>query len=132
MGVVYEAEQDSPKRRVALKVIRAGAFASEHQVRLFEREADMLARLKHPGIAEIHQLGETEDGQPYFVMELIQGQSLDRYLAKQPAVTVKEHLETRRKPISPLTVRPIPPCRSYVFVWDASWPAARLSLQPRN
>ena len=47
MGVVYEAEQDQPRRRVALKVIRAGAFADESQIRMFQREADMLARLKH-------------------------------------------------------------------------------------
>ena len=62
-------------------MIRAGSFANESQVKQFQREADMLARLKHPGIADIYQVGETEEGQPYFVMEMIQGKPLDEYIA---------------------------------------------------
>jgi serine/threonine protein kinase/tetratricopeptide (TPR) repeat protein len=95
MGVVYEAEQDQPRRRVALKVIRAGSFANEHQVRMFQREADMLARLKHSGIGAIHQVGETDEGLPYFVMELIEGKPLDVYLASQPALTSRAGMELR-------------------------------------
>ena len=52
MGVVFEAQQQ-PRREVALKVIRGGAFVDEAQVRMFQREAQSLARLKHPGIAAI-------------------------------------------------------------------------------
>ena len=95
MGVVYEAEQDHPRRTVALKVIRAGAFANETQVRMFEREADMLARLKHPGIAGIYQVGETDGGQPYFAMELIQGRPLDEHVALLPALSGRRDLEHR-------------------------------------
>ena len=48
MGVVYEAQQQHPNRKVALKVIRGGQFVDEHRVKLFQREADTLARLSIP------------------------------------------------------------------------------------
>jgi tetratricopeptide (TPR) repeat protein len=84
MGIVYEAEQPHPRRLVALKVIRGGAYVDEYQARLFRREIDTLARLKHPGIAAIHEAGQTDDGQPFFTMELVQGLPLDAYLRHNP------------------------------------------------
>ena len=78
MGVVYEAEQQHPARRVALKVMR-DPFSSEKRQRRFEAEADLLARLQHPGIAQVFDVGtfENEHGMHhYFVMELIEGQPL--------------------------------------------------------
>src|SRR5215510_262010 len=80
MGVVYEAEQQHPRRRVALKVIRGGRLVDEYQVKLFQREAQALARLKHPGIAAIYEAGRTDDGQHYFVMELVHGIPLLDYV----------------------------------------------------
>ena len=62
MGVVYEAEQEHPRRPVALKVIRGGAFASDLAVKLFHREAEALARLKHPDIGAIYHAGRTTMG----------------------------------------------------------------------
>ncbi len=82
MGVVYEAEQENPRRAVALKIIR-GAFADEHAVRMFQREAQVLGRLKHPGIAAIYESGRTDDGQYFFAMELVRGLRLDEYLRSQ-------------------------------------------------
>jgi len=79
-GVVYEAEQQHPRRPVALKVIRGGHFVDEHHVKLFEREAQALARLKHPGIAAIYEAGVTSDGQHFFAMELVQGVPLMDYV----------------------------------------------------
>jgi WD40 repeat protein/serine/threonine protein kinase len=79
MGTVYEAEQDNPRRAVALKVIRAG-LASPGLVKRFAHEAQILGRLHHPGIAQIFEAGLTEEGQPYFAMELIHGTALDRYV----------------------------------------------------
>ncbi|MCH8147603.1 MAG: serine/threonine protein kinase [Planctomycetes bacterium] len=80
MGTVYEAQQQHPKRPVALKVVRGGRYVDEHSVRLFQREAQTLARLKHPGIAAIYEAGCTDDGQHFFAMELVRGTVLDRYL----------------------------------------------------
>lgn len=82
MGVVYEALQENPRRAVALKIIR-GAFADDHAVRMFQREAQVLGRLKHPGIAAIYESGRTDDGQYFFAMELVRGLRLDEYLRRQ-------------------------------------------------
>jgi len=82
MGVVYVAEQQHPKRLVALKVIHGGGFVDDHQIKLFEREAQALARLKHPGIASIYESGRTPDGQHFFAMELVRGETLEKYLAQ--------------------------------------------------
>ncbi len=80
MGIVYEAEQRSPKRLVALKVIRSGHFMDETNVRLFRREVEVLARLKHPGIAAVYDAGITETGEHFFAMELVRGATLDVFL----------------------------------------------------
>ena len=73
MGTVYEAEQDSPSRRVALKVLR-GSRLSPVARRRFDYEAEILAHLSHPGIAQVYEVGtyafEGEE-MPYFVMELV-------------------------------------------------------------
>src|SRR5688500_12231330 len=71
MGIVYEAEQTSPRRRVALKVVRGGNFVDELSLRLFRRDAETLARLVHPNIATIYEVGRTNDGQHFFTMELV-------------------------------------------------------------
>src|SRR5262245_46693794 len=90
MGTVYEAEQDNPRRTVALKVIRAG-LASDALRQRFAREAQILGRLHHPGIAQVYDAGVAEGGQPYFAMELIAGVLLDRY-ARERALDVPARL----------------------------------------
>lgn len=80
MGVVYEAEQREPRRRVAVKVILGGRHISEVQRRLFQREVQTLARLNHPAIAAIYEAGRTDDGNHFFAMELVEGKELLRYL----------------------------------------------------
>ena len=85
MGVVYEAEQDHPSRRVALKVVRSG-LVSESLLRRFEHEARILGWLNHPGIAQIFEAGcaETASGpQAYFAMELVRGSTPTRYADEQ-------------------------------------------------
>ncbi|QDU69756.1 serine/threonine-protein kinase [Engelhardtia mirabilis] len=75
MGVVYEAEQDAPRRRVALKVNRP-VHDSDRRLRRFRREAEVLGRLEHAGIARIYQAGTFEHrgaARPYFAMEFIEG-----------------------------------------------------------
>jgi serine/threonine protein kinase/lipopolysaccharide biosynthesis regulator YciM len=83
MGVVYEAEQSDPQRRVALKVIRGGRLVDDLQLRLFRREAQTLARLIHPNIAALYEAGRTDDGQHFFTMELVRGRPLDEYVRER-------------------------------------------------
>ncbi|HEX6853019.1 MAG TPA: protein kinase, partial [Candidatus Polarisedimenticolaceae bacterium] len=84
MGVVYEAEQQHPHRPVALKVIRGGAHVSSDTLRLFQREVQTLALLRHPGIAALYETGATKDGLHYFAMELVRGLTLSEWLRKRP------------------------------------------------
>ncbi|MGQ0721166.1 MAG: tetratricopeptide repeat protein [Candidatus Eiseniibacteriota bacterium] len=84
MGVVYEAEQASPRRRVAVKVIRGGQFVDEQRIRMFQREADTLALLEHPNIGAIYESGRTADGHHFFAMELVRGRTLGDWLAARP------------------------------------------------
>jgi eukaryotic-like serine/threonine-protein kinase len=81
MGVVYEAEQESLGRRVALKILPNGALTDEKQVRRFEREARSAARLHHTNIVPIFGVGEHE-GTHFYVMQFIQGQGLDAVLGE--------------------------------------------------
>jgi hypothetical protein len=87
MGVVYRAQQLSPRREVAVKLLGAplggGTSATASAMRRFRAEADALARLDHPGIASVYQSGtaRTPTGErPYLVMELVEGDRLDRWL----------------------------------------------------
>lgn len=77
MGTVYVAEDTLLGRRVAIKSLKIASVPSQKNYRArFLREARAASRLNHPHIATVHDFGETEDGQPYLVMELIDGQSL--------------------------------------------------------
>ncbi|MBZ0172557.1 MAG: serine/threonine protein kinase, partial [Phycisphaerales bacterium] len=94
MGVVYEAEQDRPRRRVALKVVRPGML-TESMLRRFGREADVLGRLTHPGIAQVYEVGVDETGgvrTPFIAMELVEGQSLTAY-ADSVGLGARDRLE---------------------------------------
>ncbi|HYD01479.1 MAG TPA: serine/threonine-protein kinase, partial [Phycisphaerales bacterium] len=99
MGVVYLAQQDHPQRLVALKVIRGGAL-SPRALRRFELESQVLARLQHPGIAQVYEAGtaaeSSSDGRsaglqvPFFAMEYIQGVPVTDYANAH-------HLDTRQR-----------------------------------
>ncbi len=91
MGVVYRAEQQRPLRRVvALKLIRRG-LDTDRLVARFEAERSALARMNHSGIARVFDAGATEDGRPYFVMELVDGRPLIEYCDAQ-RLTVRDRL----------------------------------------
>jgi hypothetical protein len=104
MGVVYEAEQDHPRRTVALKVIKSG-LSDLKLVRRFELELLALGRLHHPGIAQIYEAGTADYGsgpQPYFAMEFIRGRSLIEY-AESHQLTTRERLDLMgRKSVVPV------------------------------
>ena len=73
MGIVYLAEQSKPvKRRVALKVIKAG-MDTKQVIARFEAERQALAMMNHPGIAQVYEAGATEEGRPYFALEFVKG-----------------------------------------------------------
>jgi tetratricopeptide (TPR) repeat protein len=94
MGAVYEAEQDQPRRTVALKVIKPG-MASPALLRRFEQEGQALGRLQHPGIAQIYEAGTADTGygpQPYFAMEFIRGVDLRSFITSRRSNTA-ERLE---------------------------------------
>src|SRR5205823_7007627 len=75
MGVVYEAEQLSLKRQVALKVLRFGAASDPEAMERFQREAETVARLHHTNIVPVFAVG-SEGGVHFFAMQLIAGRSL--------------------------------------------------------
>jgi serine/threonine protein kinase/WD40 repeat protein len=83
MGVVYQARQTKLNRIVALKMILSGGHAGLAELARFRTEAEAIARLQHPGIVAIHEIGEHQ-GKPYFSLEYCAGGSLDRKLAGTP------------------------------------------------
>ena len=92
MGAVYEAEQEQPRRTVALKVIKT-TWASSELLRRFEQESQALGRLHHPGIAQVYEAGTADSGfgvQPFFAMELIHGKPLCEYAEAN-------HLDVRKR-----------------------------------
>ena len=102
MGAVYRARQRTPDRAVAVKVIRPGMMSAAMLGR-FRYEADVLARLQHPGIAQIFEAGTVPSGeaageasggedQPYFAMELVAGRPIDR-CAADDGLAVRDRLD---------------------------------------
>ncbi len=83
MGVVYKARHIGLKRVVALKMILSGAHAGPSELTRFKSEAEAVARLQHPNIVQIYEVGEHE-GKPFFSLEYCPGGSLDRKLTGNP------------------------------------------------
>ncbi len=93
MGTVYEAVQENPRRTVALKLMKHG-IASRAALRRFEYESQILARLRHPGIAQVYEAGTHRDDSgtvPFFAMEYIVGaKPITKYV-------VEKNFGTRQK-----------------------------------
>ncbi|MCO5171010.1 MAG: tetratricopeptide repeat protein [Planctomycetes bacterium] len=94
MGVVYKARQPTIDRLVALKVLLSGALASGTQVKRFQREAELTARLKHPGIVHVHDVGQVGDFH-YFTMDFVDGPPLSK-LIKERQLGVRRAVELAR------------------------------------
>lgn len=87
MGVVYAAQQERPHRTVALKVLRRG-FRHREILRRFEREAELLGRLRHPGIAEVYAFHPGDGPTPaHLVMELVAGPPITEYASARQLAT---------------------------------------------
>lgn len=94
MGVVYEAQQETPRRSVALKLLRPDV-SSRSVARRFEAEAEALGKLHHPGIAQIYEAGRAMVGgsdRMYIAMELLRGPTLGKYV-KQSNLTTHQKIE---------------------------------------
>ena len=83
MGVVYKARHLTLKRTVALKMVLAGGYAGPQQLARFRIEAEAVARLQHPNIVQIHEVGEA-DGHPYCALEFVEGGNLASKIAGNP------------------------------------------------
>jgi serine/threonine protein kinase/Tfp pilus assembly protein PilF len=95
MGTVYEATQKSPRRSVALKVMRQGVNSSAAR-RRFEHESQMLGSLRHPGIAQVFEagiFGEADEASPFFAMEYIPNALTICDYANQKNLSLSERLE---------------------------------------
>jgi serine/threonine protein kinase len=79
MGVVYAAEDEKLERRVALKVLDVPGTDGDFANRLM-REARVLARLEHPGIVPVHDVGTLADGRVFYTMKFVEGQRLDKFI----------------------------------------------------
>src|SRR6266478_6808880 len=92
MGVVWMAEQLEPvRRRVALKVIKLG-MDTKQVIGRFEAERQVLAMMDHPNIAKVFDAGATENGRPFFVMELVRGVPITRW-CDDNRLTARQRLE---------------------------------------
>src|SRR5437763_11333305 len=98
MGEVYEAQQDRPRRRVALKVLAPWLAQNDEALARFWREAEVPAQLNHPNIVRIISTGQTEEGVAYYTMHLVQGISLADLIRRSrdacpPTVAQPAHAE---------------------------------------
>ena len=94
MGAVYEAMQETPRRVVALKMIRAGV-TSRSAIRRFQYEVQTLARLRHPGIAQIYEAGMSDQGEggtPWFAMEYLAGSRILTHYAEDKKLDARQRL----------------------------------------
>jgi formylglycine-generating enzyme required for sulfatase activity len=101
MGIVYQARHVKLKRLVALKMIRAGSYASEQELARFQAEAEVVARLQHPHIVQVYEVGE-HHGLPFFALEYVDGGSLAQKLTAEllPARSVAGLVQTLARAVN--------------------------------
>ncbi|MBK8268105.1 MAG: serine/threonine protein kinase [Planctomycetes bacterium] len=90
-AVVYLAIQKSTKRKVGIKILLEGAYASRTALKRFEREIDLMAQFKHPNIISIFDSGVTADSRHYYVMDYVRGKPLNQY-ARERKLSLEDTL----------------------------------------
>ncbi|MEZ4426878.1 MAG: serine/threonine-protein kinase [Nannocystaceae bacterium] len=96
MGVVYSAYDETLDRKVAVKVLRADARGGTKARDRLLREAQVMARLSHPNLVTVHEIGRHE-GQVFIAMEFVRGQSLDQWITREPPRAWREVLAVFRQ-----------------------------------
>ncbi len=91
-GSVYRARHRAEKRRVAMKVMHPALMAIPRMAERFVREVEVIQRLRHPNIVEVHELGTMPDGTPFYVMEYLEGATLRTHLASRGRLSSEEAL----------------------------------------
>jgi tetratricopeptide (TPR) repeat protein len=81
-GVVHRAEQLATRRLCAVKMLLGGRFAGDRQLERFEREVEVVARMRHPSIVTLYEGGRSVDDEPFFAMELVDGERLDEHVRR--------------------------------------------------
>ncbi len=85
MGQVFEAIQDRLEKRVAIKVLKPEMASDDEMLKRFFTEAKAVSAVKHPGLIDVYEFGELDDGSAFMVMEYLEGESLHRRLSRYPA-----------------------------------------------
>lgn len=93
MGSVYQAHDLYIKRNVALKMLHREFASKPIIIQRFQKEVEAIAKLSHPGIVKVHDLGVAEDGSQFMVMDLVEGRGLDALLKEKHNLPVKEALD---------------------------------------
>jgi Tol biopolymer transport system component/tRNA A-37 threonylcarbamoyl transferase component Bud32 len=96
MGEVYLAEDTRLRRRVALKLLPASVSQDAERMRRFAQEARAAAKLSHPSVCMVHELGQTDEGRHFIAMEYVEGRTLRKRLAEGP-LGLEEALEVARQ-----------------------------------
>ena len=91
-GVVFQGHQKGTNRKVAIKILLQGAYASKTARKRFDREIELVAQLKHPNIISIFHSGETKDGLQFYVMDYVRGLPLHRYV-REEKLTLEDALK---------------------------------------
>lgn len=102
MGAVFVARQAAVGRKVALKVLRTDLMTNEQVRERFRREAEIIARLRHPNTVQLYDFGETADGLSVMVMELLVGQALNERLRESGTLGIDETLRVGEQVASSL------------------------------
>ena len=124
MGVVYKARQKSLNRIIALKMVREAHLATADDRARFRTEAEAAARLKHPNIVTVHEVG-TVDGQAYFCMEFVGGQTLAQKVAADGPFPPREAARLVRPERPEVTVLAAPPGATFEPL-EVGWLTYRL------